>query len=109
MTPEHAIQNGIRLALGKAGWLCFRCNVGTVRTADGGFFSTGLPNGFPDLIAFGPSGQLLLIECKSAKGRLREDQKAFRAEIERRGFAYVIARTPEDALRACERAGQRAP
>ena len=45
MTPEHAIQNEIRMALGNHYCFVFRANVGKVRTQDGRWFDTGLPPG----------------------------------------------------------------
>ena len=96
MTPEHRVMNEVRLAMGEAGWLCFRCNVGTWETKDGAFVSTGLPRGFPDLIAFGPEARCVLIECKAPKGRLRPDQISFKRAIEALGFEYVVARSAAD-------------
>ena len=47
MTAEHKIQNDIRVALTKNNCRVFRTNVGKVRMADGRWFDTGLPKGFP--------------------------------------------------------------
>ena len=92
---EHRIQSEIRLWCGEHGYPCFRCNVGTVRTETGAYFDTGLPEGFPDLIAF--AGPLcLFIECKSKKGRQRDAQRRFQDAMEAQGCEYVIARGIED-------------
>lgn len=47
-----------------------------------------------------PSGRRLEIECKSARGRQREDQEAFQRVIERFGGIYILARSVEDVDRA---------
>ena len=98
MTPEHRVKNEVRAYLGEHDILCFRVNVGTVKTWDGGYFHTGLPTGFPDLIAFGYGGEMAFIECKSAKGKLKPDQIAFKRAIEARGFRYIVARSVNDVL-----------
>lgn len=105
MTPEHAIQNEIRLWLGQHGYLAFRCNVGSVRTASGGIFNTGLPNGFSDLLVFDSSGHTIFIEVKSATGKQRPDQAKFQAIIESRGFKYIIARSVEDVASSLQGEG----
>ena len=95
MTLEHVIMNQIRLWCGQHDILCFRCNVGKVRKADGSWFDTGLPEGFSDLIIFHNS-QTYFIEVKTPKGKQRDDQKRFQEIIESRGFTYIIARCVED-------------
>jgi hypothetical protein len=47
--PEHRIQNDIIAMLNLNRCSVYRINVGKVRTPDGRFFSTGAPNGMPDL------------------------------------------------------------
>ncbi len=49
---EHVIQNEIQIALSKHQCTVFRANVGKIRLPDGRLFTTGLPNGFPDLFGF---------------------------------------------------------
>ena len=93
---EREIQNEIRLFLGKRGWLCFRCNVGTVETADGRYFTTGLPDGFPDLLAIGPGGNILFIEVKTATGKQRQAQKRMQKVLTELGHTYVVARAVND-------------
>ena len=95
-TTEHNIQNNIRQYLGSKGILCFRCNVGTIKTFDGRMFSTGLPDGFPDLFALPGNGQIVFIECKTRKGKQREAQINFERIIKSRGYKYIIARSVED-------------
>ena len=94
--PERDVQNAIRAYLGTKGIACFRCNVGRVRTADGRFFDTGLPEGFPDLIALPGNGCIVFVEVKSKTGRLRDAQKRFREWATAKGYRYVVARSVED-------------
>ena len=58
MTEEHRIQNEIRAALSPY-CIIFRMNVGSGRTEDGRFFSTGVPRGFSDLFGVRISDEVL--------------------------------------------------
>ena len=95
---EADVQNAIRIRCGELGLPCFRCNVGRVRTADGRWFDTGLPEGFPDLMILA-NGTVLFCEVKAKKGRQREAQKAFQARMEELGYRYFVARSVEDLER----------
>ena len=96
---ESDIQNSIRLALNPYA-IIFRANVGTVRTADGRYFNTGLPKGFSDLFGFRKSdGKLIFIEVKNEKGRLREDQKHFLNTMQQYPVISGVARSPEEAIK----------
>lgn len=95
---EHAIQNEIREWCGSHNILCFRTNVGSVRTFDGGIFSTGLPDGFPDLIALPGNGIIIFIECKTRKGKQREAQINFERIVRSRGYKYILAREVGDVV-----------
>lgn len=53
-------------------------------------------SGFPDLWLLHPErNALLVIECKSAKGSVRETQKAWLAALAKAGITAIIAR-PKD-------------
>lgn len=96
---EIDVQNNIRLALNPYA-VVFRANVGKVRTADGRFFDTGLPNGHPDLYGFRKSdGKIFYIEVKNEKGKLRKDQEHFINEMSKYPIIIGVARSPEDALK----------
>lgn len=96
MTPEHRVMSEVRLRFGEAGWLCFRCNVGTWLGADGQYHSTGLPVGFPDLLAVGPNGRVAFVECKAGRGRQRKEQADFQRAVEALGHTYVLAYSATD-------------
>lgn len=98
---EQDIQNLIRIAVSKNNKI-FRANVGKVRTADGRFFDTGLPNGFCDLFGFRPDGQIFFIEVKKPGGRVRDDQKKFIDVVKRNGALAGVAYSVDDALKIIE-------
>ena len=100
VTPEKRVMNEIREWCGKNDYLCFRCNVGRVKTVDGQWFDTGLPSGFSDLLILGHHGDIYFCEVKAGKGRQREDQIRFQRIIEERGFKYILAYNVEE-VRLC--------
>lgn len=100
MTSEHKIQNDIRVALSKHHCTVFRVNVGNVKTADGRFFSAGVPSGHPDLYGFRWSNnQVFYVEVKNEKGKPRQDQIQFHHMLTQHGVIHGIARSAEDAVR----------
>lgn len=96
---ESAIQDSIRVALAQAGYVVFRTNVGKVKTADGRFFDTGLPSGFPDLMGYKPdNGRIFFIEVKTPIGRRRKDQVEFANGLKNKNVIYGVARSAEEAV-----------
>lgn len=103
MKSEHQIQNEIRIALSENGCIVFRANVGKVKTIDGKWFDTGLPNGFCDLFGFRKSdGKTFFIEVKNEKGRVRPGQVTFMDAMKRHDVLVGVARSADDALRIVE-------
>ena len=98
MTTESLIQNQVRVGLSKAGHTVFRANVGKVRMADGRYFDTGLPKGFPDLFGFRSDGRIFFIEVKNETGKLRPEQEKFIEQMQKRGALAGVARSVEDAM-----------
>lgn len=97
---EAAIQDSIRVALAQAGYVVFRTNVGKVKTAEGRWFDTGLPVGFPDLIGYKPeNGRIFFIEVKTAIGRRRKDQADFANGLRNKNVIYGVARSAEEAVK----------
>lgn len=100
MTAEKIIQKQIMLVLSANRCTVFRANVGRVRLKDGRYFSTGLPNGHPDLYGFRwKDKQIFYIEVKNEKGRIRADQIQFHEFLKQKGIIHGIARSVEDALK----------
>lgn len=104
MISEHAIQSAIMVAVSKHQCTIFRSNVGKVKTADGRWFDTGLPNGHPDLYGFRWSdGKVFYLEIKNAKGRPRADQIRFHQMLTKHGIIHGIARSVDDALKIIDK------
>lgn len=98
-TKEQSIQDSIRVALAKNGYVVFRANVGKVKTADGRWFDSGLPTGFPDLMGFKPeNGKIFFIEVKTPKGKRRADQVRFAKNLRDKCAIYGVARSAEEAV-----------
>ena len=98
---EMATQDAIRVALAQAGYVVFRTNVGKVKTADGRWFDSGLPTGFPDLMGYKPeNGRIFFIEVKTATGRRRKDQVLFANGLRDKNVIYCVARSAYEAVTA---------
>lgn len=99
-TKEQSIQDSIRVALAQAGYVVFRTNVGKVKTADGRWFDTGLPTGFPDLMGYKPdNGRIFFIEVKTPVGRRRKDQVNFANGLRNKNVIYGVARSADEAVK----------
>ena len=96
---EQALQDSIRVELAQAGYIVFRTNVGKVKTADGRWFNTGLPTGFPDLVGYKPeNGKIFFIEVKTKTGRRRKDQVEFANQLRDKHVIYGVARSADEAV-----------
>jgi len=97
---EQFLQDSIRVALAQAGYIVFRTNVGKVKTADGRWFDSGLPTGFPDLMGYKPeNGRIFFIEVKTPIGRRRKDQVAFANGLRNKNVIYGVCRSAEEAVK----------
>lgn len=63
--------------------------------------STARP-GWPDYRLFAPGGHFMAVEFKVRPNRLTDDQEAVKAELEKRGFRYVVAYSLVDAIKAAQ-------
>lgn len=96
---EHDIQNEIRAALSPYA-VVFRINVGSGRTADGRYFSTGVPPGFSDLFGVRrKDGRAVFIEVKAPGGRVTDRQRNFINIMKRLGAIAGIAHSAEEAIK----------
>lgn len=96
---EQATQDSIRVALAENGYVVFRTNVGKVKTADGRFFESGLPSGFPDLMGYKPeNGRIYFIEVKTKTGKRRKDQIRFANGLRDKHVIYGVARSADEAV-----------
>lgn len=98
MTKEHRLMNEIRLWCGQHDWLCFRCNVGTHLLADGTYFNTGLPVGFPDLMALSNDGRVVFCECKVKPNKASVEQLEFIKTVKDRSFRAGVCYSVEDFI-----------
>lgn len=90
---EHDVQNEIRIWCGEHDMLAFRANVGSGYTRDGRYFTTGLPEGFPDLIVLTNYGRTIYVECKTKVGRARKAQKILHYQMRRRNHVVLMPRS----------------
>ena len=96
---EMATQDAIRVALAQAGYVVFRTNVGRVKTADGRWFESGLPSGFPDLMGYKPeNGRIFFLEVKTPIGRRHRDQVLFANGLRDKHVIYGVVRSAEEAV-----------
>lgn len=102
MTEEHRLQNEIRAVLSE-NCIIFRMNVGTARTEDGRYLSTGVPAGFSDLFGVRLSdGKAVFIEVKTKSGRVSEKQKHFIEVMKNAGAVAGVCRSVQEAVRLIE-------
>lgn len=95
---EHDIQNEIRIWCGEHNLLSFRANVGSGYTKDGRWFSTGLPEGFPDLLVLTSDGRTIYVECKTKVGRARQAQKDLHEVLRKYNHVVLMPRSLDDFI-----------
>lgn len=100
MSSEAQIQHEILAAWGAHPRVRIaRVNTGAA-TIRGRLVRFGVP-GTGDICGLiAPTGRLVMIEVKTATGRLRQAQEVMRRVIEAFGGLYVVARSVEDVDRA---------
>jgi hypothetical protein len=104
---EHDIQNEIRIWCGEHDMLAIRINVGLFKTFYGDrIVDAGPPKGFPDLLVILNKGRVVFCECKAKYGRLRDDQKKFHAELQRRGHKVIVPKSLEEFIKEMEEYGR---
>lgn len=96
---EHDIQNEIRVAVSP--WCAiFRANVGRVKTPDGRWFSTGLPQGFSDLFGVRRrDGKAVFIEVKRPGEKASPEQKKFIKVMKSLGAVAGVCYNTEEAVK----------
>ena len=75
---ELNLQRAIMLDCGQRGWLSYHFNPGGCERASGFYFSSGVPEGWPDLIVI-TDNNTYYIELKTPKGRLSAEQQKFQS------------------------------
>lgn len=105
---EREIQHEIRLALGlEPDATLFRNQCGRYTEERGGrkrVIQYGLAVGSADLVGLGPGGRFFAIECKTADGRLTDEQARWLRLVRNAGGFAAVARSSDEAMAALERA-----
>lgn len=99
MTPEQYLDKQIMLYCGGRNWLCFHANVGNVLTANGTYFRTGLPVGFPDLLILTDTGKTIFCETKIHPRKPTVDQVNFINNLVSRGFTAFVAYSLDEFIK----------
>ncbi len=103
-SSEHVIQHEIMAALGcRPDLRIWRQNTGALKVDDR-FIRFGLRGSSDILGIIAPTGRLLAIEVKAARGVLTDYQRAFGAMVEKFGGLYVVARSSTEAVTAVDAA-----
>lgn len=80
-----------------AGVFAWRCNSGAVAGEYKGkrrFVKFQSINGVSDILGvIPPNGQLLAVECKSDRGKLRSSQEAFLSAVQAAGGLVIVVRS----------------
>lgn len=110
MTEAEVLHETLLAVSALPGVVVWRANSGVAwaKTAGGGMrpLTMNTP-GCPDIVGWvrvGEHAVFLGIEVKSATGRLRESQAAFRRLLELSGGIYILARSADSAVRAIREA-----
>lgn len=91
MISEKNLTRTIQLMCGERGWQCHDVNVGGGELLRGGYFRSGLPKGFPDLLILTNDGRTLFIEAKVGSNKPSKDQNNFIRVLRDNGhFADVV-------------------
>lgn len=90
---EHDIQNEIRIWCGEHGLMSFRTNVVRGYSPDGRWITSGLPEGFPDVLVLNNDGRTIYVECKTLKGRAREAQKRLHKQLIENNHIVLMPRS----------------
>lgn len=98
MTPEQALDKQIMLYCGQRNWLCFHINVGGGKLANGTFFQTGVPKGWPDLTIITDDGRVIFCETKIHPRKPTQNQLNFIAELNKRKFTAFVAYTLDEFI-----------
>lgn len=102
MNTETTLMHEIMVALSSRCRI-FRINVGTFKTADGRWITTGVPAGFSDLFGIrNGDGKAVFIEVKTKRGKATDAQLKFIEAMRNRGALAGIARSVQDALEIVE-------
>ena len=98
MTPEMKLLREIQLYCGQHNFIAFHQNVGSVKMADGRYFNTGLPKGWPDLMILTDKGQAIFCETKVKPNRPTKEQLNTIDVLVKRGFLAFVCYSVEQFI-----------
>ena len=100
MVKETDIQRDILAWLAAQGILAWRMGMGGLKTGTG-TFRKNPAKGLPDILGIlKPSGRLLAIEVKTAKGKPSLDQLRWLDDFAKAGALAILARSVDDVMHA---------
>lgn len=73
------------------------------------YWVRGLPKGFPDISGLLPGGRALFIECKSLRGTLTPEQRAFHDRLRAHGAVVLTVKSIGDLRQGLRAAGLDVP
>lgn len=97
---QKAVLDYLQLMENRGRCWCFRAGSGSIKTEKGNWFKTG-KSGLPDIVCCIQS-RFVGFEIKTKNGRLTENQKTAKKQIENQGGEYHIIRSLEDIERYFE-------
>lgn len=98
MTPEKILTKHIQAICGENNIICFDVNVGRVALLTGGYFNTGLPVGFSDLLIFYGDGKVAFLEAKIKPNKPSKAQLDFIRLMRSRGYIAGVVYSVEQFI-----------
>lgn len=95
---EANILNDCLIAMSAAGGMAWRQNTGAYKDKTGRLIRYGLCVGSSDIIGIAPGGVFVAVECKTASGRVSDNQEKFINNVRRQGGRAGVARCADDAV-----------
>lgn len=95
MQPEKILTKNIQAICGENGIICFDVNVGRVELLKGGWFDSGLPQGFSDLLLFYGKGKVAFLEAKIKPNKPSKAQVDFINLMKSRGYLAGVVYSVE--------------
>jgi len=103
--PEREVLRAVMDWLKARGFLRWRVNSGALETPGGRHVRFGA-KGMADVIALGPEGRAIFVECKRERGgRLSAEQAAFLETVNRQGGLGIVVNSTESLERQLREAG----
>lgn len=98
MKQSNILTKHIIYYLTHKGFFAWRQNSYGWQTKTGRWINPSGVRGVPDICGVSPDGRAIFVEVKIGKDKLSQYQEFFRAEAEKRGAVYIVARTIDDVI-----------